>query len=184
MKDIVICLFDESGILGKPWADAGYRVICVDKENSGSFAIPEPGQTHRMQFDLMYGVPPEFDDPAFRARIAFVGAFPPCTHVAVSGSRWFRGKGLRKLADSIHMFATAAEFCDAVGAPYFIENPVSVVSSHWRKPDYTFHPWFYNGICRQDSYTKRTCLWTGGGSSCQTVASTNQSRLTKHSSII
>lgn len=48
--------------------------------------------------------------PEFLERVAFVTAFPPCTHLAVSGARWFKGKGLRKLADSIHMFATAAEF--------------------------------------------------------------------------
>jgi hypothetical protein len=39
-----------------------------------------------------------------------------------------------------------------------LENPVGMLSSYWRKPDYTFQPWQYG-----DTYTKKTCLWTGGG---------------------
>ena len=54
------------------------------------------------------------------------------------------------------------DICDKLAewsnAPYFIENPVSTVSTYWRKPDYTFHPYEYG-----DPYTKKTCLWTGGG---------------------
>ncbi len=37
-------------------------------------------------------------------------------------------------------------------------DPVGMLSSYWRKPDYTFQPWEYG-----DTYTKKTCLWTGGG---------------------
>ena len=61
------------------------------------------------------------------------------------------------------MFATAAEFCEWSGAPYGIENPVSTISSHWRKPDYTFTPDQYTGLCADDNYTKKTCLWVGNG---------------------
>ena len=48
---------------------------------------------------------------------------------------------------------------------YLIENPVSTVSSYWRKPDYTFAPCDYGGYLNPsgDAYTKRTCLWTGNG---------------------
>lgn len=46
-----------------------------------------------------------------------------------------------------------------------IENPVSAVSTYWRKPDYTFNPCDYGGYLTppDDAYTKRTCLWTGNG---------------------
>ena len=44
-----------------------------------------------------------------------------------------------------------------------IENPVSTVSTYWRKPDHKFHPYEYTGCCEEDNYTKKTCLWTGGG---------------------
>jgi hypothetical protein len=49
--------------------------------------------------------------------------------------------------------------------PYFIENPVSVISSEWRKPDFSFHPFEFGGYSggEGDGYTKKTCLWTGGG---------------------
>jgi hypothetical protein len=92
-----------------------------------------------------------------------VFAFPPCDHLAISGSRWFKGKGLRKLAEAINLFATATEFCEWSGAPYMIENPVSTISSYWRKPDYIFHPHYFTRYCSTDNYMKRTCLWTGGG---------------------
>jgi hypothetical protein len=60
--------------------------------------------------------------------------------------------------------------------PYFIENPVSVLATKWRKPNYTFHPYLYGGyipqeesehpewpqyIAPRDAYPKKTCLWTG-----------------------
>lgn len=162
-KDIVACLFDTSGVMGGPWAEAGYRVIRLDIFNDQDFRIPEAGESLAVKADLLHSVPAEMMEPAFLERVAFVAAFPPCTHLAVSGARWFKGKGLRALADSIHMFATAAEFCEASGAPYLIENPVSTISTYWRKPDHSFHPWHFNALDSSSSYTKKTCLWTGGG---------------------
>ena len=44
-----------------------------------------------------------------------------------------------------------------------LENPVSTISSYWRKPDYIFHPYNYTAFEPADNYTKKTCLWTGGG---------------------
>jgi hypothetical protein len=44
-----------------------------------------------------------------------------------------------------------------------IENPVSTLSTYWRKPDHTFHPWQYTAFEMGDNYTKKTCLWTGNG---------------------
>ena len=162
-KDIVVCLFDTSGVMGEPWRAAGFRVIRLDLFNDQQFRIPEPGESVAVQADLMKGVPEEMLQSKFLERVAFVAAFPPCTHLAVSGARWFKGKGLRKLADSINMFATASEFCEAAGAPYLIENPVSTISTYWRKPDHTFHPWHFNRLDAASSYTKKTCLWVGEG---------------------
>jgi hypothetical protein len=39
-----------------------------------------------------------------------------------------------------------------------VENPVSVISSHYRRPDSTFDPCDYG-----DPWTKKTCLWVGSG---------------------
>ena len=46
-----------------------------------------------------------------------------------------------------------------------IENPVSTISTYWRKPDHTFDPCDYGGYLESpgDAYTKKTCLWTGNG---------------------
>lgn len=117
------------------------------------------GRLHKVHHDLSR----PWLCPIPRERIAFVFAFPPCDHLAVSGARWFKGKGLRLLARSIELFATAAEFCEWTEAPYGIENPVSNIASHWRKPDHIFHPHHFTRWHREDNYTKTTCLWTGGG---------------------
>lgn len=151
--------------MGEPWRAAGFRVIRLDLFNDQQFRIPEPGESVAVQADLLKGVPEEMLQSKFLERVAFVAAFPPCTRLAVSGARWFKGKGLRKLADSINMFATASEFCEAAGAPYLIENPVSTISTYWRQPDHTFHPWHFNQLDAASSYTKKTCLWVGGGGS-------------------
>jgi len=78
---------------------------------------------------------------------------PPCTHLAVSGARWFR-----------HKQAEQAEALDFVrlllAAPIkriALENPVSIISSRIRKPDQVIQPYMFG-----DPYTKTTCLWLKG----------------------
>jgi hypothetical protein len=154
----VISLFDYTGNMLIPWAEAGYDCHAVDIQHSDSGL----GFTAH-NIDLLARPQELYLRFADGTPIAFVAAFPPCDHLAVSGARWFRGKGLRSLQDSIALFAAAAEFCEWSGAPYLIENPVSTISSYWRKPDHSFHPWEYAGIEPADNYTKKTCLWTGGG---------------------
>jgi hypothetical protein len=60
-----------------------------------------------------------------------------------------------------------AEQCRTIGrlsgAPWFVENPVSVLSRVFGKPQHTFHPSDYTAWEPADNYTKRTCLWTGSG---------------------
>ena len=153
---IALFLFDYTAAAAKPWADAGYTCYCVDIQHSPGES--RDGNIIRVGADMHIWMPPRGD-------IAFVAAFPPCTHLAVSGARWFKGKGLRALADSISLFAKAADICEWSGAPYFIENPVSTISSYWRKPDFAFDSCDYAGYegGHDDLYTKKTCLWTGGG---------------------
>ena len=77
-------------------------------------------------------------------------AHPPCTHLAVSGARYF----YRKQAEQ----AEALEFVRLLmGAPIehiAIENPISVISSRIRKPDQIIQPWQFG-----HGETKATCLW-------------------------
>lgn len=157
-----IFLFDVSGIMAQPWLEAGYECWIVDLQHPAAYetgGVTTCGNLHMVHADLSRAWLP----PVPRESIKFMFAFPPCDHMAVSGARWFSGKGLRKLASSIELFATAAELCEWSGAPYGIENPVSTISTYWRKPDYTFSPDDYTGWCEGDNYTKKTCLWAGGG---------------------
>lgn len=150
----VVSLFDLTGNILKPWAEAGHTCYAYDIQNTKVWT--DEGITH-IPLDLSIEAP----DIEEEVKIAF--AFPPCDHLAVSGARWFKGKGLRKLASSIELFASATEVCEELECPYLIENPVSTISSYWRKPDYKFHPYQYTGWVPRDNYTKNTCLWTGGG---------------------
>lgn len=79
-------------------------------------------------------------------------AFPPCTHLAVSGARWFKEKredGRQQAAiDFFMMIANAPNKYIA------IENPVSIMSTMWRKPDQIIQPWQFG-----HGETKKTCLW-------------------------
>ena len=77
-------------------------------------------------------------------------AHPPCTHLAVSGARWFKEKQPEQ--------AEALWFVDMLlNAPIdriALENPVSIISSRIRKPDQIIQPWQFG-----HGETKATCLW-------------------------
>jgi site-specific DNA-cytosine methylase len=78
-------------------------------------------------------------------------AHPPCTDLAVSGGRWFKDKVKDgRQEQSIDFFM---EFTK-IKVPYVIENPVSIMSSVWRKPDQIINPWQFG-----DPVNKKTCLW-------------------------
>jgi len=80
-------------------------------------------------------------------------AHPPCTHLAVSGSRWFADKQAEQVdaLDFVRMLMAAPIPRIA------IENPVSVISSRIRKPDQIIQPWMFG-----HGETKATCLWLKG----------------------
>jgi hypothetical protein len=84
--------------------------------------------------------------------------------LAVSGAAWFRSKGMHGLTAGLELVEACRRICIWTEAPWMIENPVSTLSSYW-KPDYTFHPFEFGGWAggENDGYTKKTCLWTGGG---------------------
>lgn len=80
-------------------------------------------------------------------------AHPPCTHLAVSGARWFKEKQQEQ--------AEALQFVrDLMNAPIeriCIENPISIISSRIRKPNQIIQPWQFG-----HGETKATCLWLKG----------------------
>lgn len=77
-------------------------------------------------------------------------AFPPCTHLAVSGARWFAGKE----KEQEEALAFVRELMDAPIDKICIENPVSIISTRIRKPDQIIEPWQFG-----HGEKKRTCLW-------------------------
>lgn len=155
-QQVVVSLFDLTGNMVLPWAEAGFLCYCVDIQHP-------PGEQRRGNIIRVGADVREWLPPFAPIKILF--AFPPCTHVAVSGARWFQDKGLRGLIDSLELFDSTVRLAEWTKAPYMIENPVSTVSTYWRKPDYMFDPCDYGGYLSppEDAYTKKTCLWTGHG---------------------
>ena len=154
MSQIVISCFDKTGNMVKPWAEAGYLCYCVDIQHA-------PGE--RREGNIVYVGADMLDWMPPREQIAAGFFFPPCTDVAVSGARWFKDKGIGALIMSLRLFEVSVKLAEWMEAPYLIENPVSTISTYWRKPDHSFHPHEFTGLCADDNYSKLTCLWTGGG---------------------
>jgi len=177
---IVLSLYDYTGAAVRPWAEAGYTCYCYDIQH------PPEGRTEgRIRFvqaDLH--AKPTLDAIAYafaQDDVAIVFGWPVCTDMAVSGAAWFAAK---RQADpdfqekaALHA-SRIADLADTIGAPYMIENPVSVLSTLWRKPDHAFHPFEYGGyipeaeaahpiwpeyIAPRDAYSKKTCIWSGNG---------------------
>ena len=83
-------------------------------------------------------------------------AHPPCTHLAVSGMRWFKeGKKPKYLQDEAAYFFM--KFINANCEHIAVENPVCIMSTRYRKPDQIINPWMF-GHTQQ----KKTCLWLKG----------------------
>ncbi|WFS67414.1 hypothetical protein CFBP4996_15405 [Agrobacterium leguminum] len=157
---LAIFLYELSGKSAGPFLEMGWECICVDiAHESDRSETRAPGTINFIKADARNWSP----TPDQKERCQFFAAFPPCDHLAVSGARWFKGKGLRKLSSSIELFAVAAEMADELAAPYFIENPISTISSYWRKPDHKFHPYHFADWEPRDNYSKQTCLWVGNG---------------------
>lgn len=108
-------------------------------------------------------LPTEQDGPHYQGDIRDlladdwdIGIFhPPCTHLAVSGARWFPAK--RASGEQQAALEFVGLLMDANIPRIAIENPVSIISSHFRKPDQIIQPWQFG-----HGETKATCLWLKG----------------------
>lgn len=181
MKKEIICLFEESGLSGAAWAEAGYRVYCYDilhKERSeiklglGSLVL--------MPWDATKAGAADKIVQRHKGKAAITLSYPPCTDLAVSGARHFASKlakNPRYKKQAMDLVYIGWEIALRLDTPFCIENPISVISTEWRKPDYIFHPHEYGGylpeddvhplypefIEPRDAYVKTTCYWTGNG---------------------
>ena len=183
---IVISLYDFTGEALKPWADAGHECYAFDIQHDPHEITKEYSRKH-MGGSIEYRHADLHDPETLRdIKLAFEGyacfgmAFPVCTDLAVSGAAWFKKKAEANpwfQDEAVGHAMSCARLFEDMGVPYFIENPVSVLATKWRKPDYSFHPYEYGGyipyseadhprwpeyIAPFDAYKKKTCLWTGG----------------------
>lgn len=101
----------------------------------------------RCNFETIDGIEHSID-----GKWDLIVAFPPCTHLAVSGARYFEQKrkdGRQQQGIDFFMEFTKAD-CDKIA----IENPIGIMSSNYRKPDQIIQPWMFG-----HGETKATCLW-------------------------
>ena len=77
-------------------------------------------------------------------------AHPPCTHLAVSGARWFKDKQVEQAEALDFVRLLLAAPIDKIA----LENPISIISSRIKKPDQIIQPWQFG-----HGETKATCLW-------------------------
>ena len=188
-KGIVLSLYDFTGEALKPWAEAGYTCYAFDIQHTGTEATFENTQFFAGGGSIAY-LHADLHDPDTQLdlfqrwrhmRVTFGMAFPVCTDMAVSGAAHFKRKAERDpefQTKAVSYAVDCAELFEDIGCPYFVENPVSVLATKWRKPDHSFHPYEYGGyihddqaehprwpeyIAAKDAYPKKTCLWTGNG---------------------
>ena len=184
-KGIVISLYDFTGEALKPWAEAGYTCHAFDIQHMESGWVDRfdgGGSIRFHKADLHDHVNLNAIQDAFADEpVVFGMAFPVCTDMAVSGAAHFKRKAEANPSfqtEAVSYAMWCAKLFNSMHIPYFVENPVSVLATKWRKPDYSFHPYEYGGyipydqmnhprwpeyIAPFDAYTKKTCLWTGGG---------------------
>ena len=132
MKVLVACEF--SGIVREAFKAKGHDAWSCD-------LLPTeiPGQ--HIQGDVLDVLTWDWD---------LMIAHPPCTHLAVSGARWFKDKP----KEQKHALWFVEQLFNAPIFKIAIENPISIISSRIRKPDQIIRPWQFG-----HGETKATCLW-------------------------
>ena len=139
LKILIAC--EESQVVTKEFRKRGHEAYSCDTEPC-SGECPE----WHLQQDVLPLLKQEWD---------IIIAFPPCTHLAVSGARWFPEKiadGRQQRAIEFFLSFTKTK-CNHVA----IENPISIMSTRYRRPDQIIQPWQFG-----HGETKATCLWLKG----------------------
>lgn len=138
MRVLVACEF--SGIVREAFRARGHAAWSCD-------LLPaEDGSYYHIQRDIRGALKDDAGYPCWDLMIAH----PPCTHLSVSGARWFKDK-VNEQQQAIDFFMKL------IGAPIpkiCVENPISIMSTKYRKPDQIIQPWQFG-----HGETKATCLW-------------------------
>lgn len=134
MRVLVACEF--SGIVREAFRRKGHEAWSCDLLET---EIPGP----HFQGDVLEDICKEYEWD-------MMIAFPPCTDLAVSGARWFKDKQVTQ-PEAIKFFMALV---NADIPKIAIENPIGIMSTHYRKPDQIIQPWMFGR-----GETKATCLW-------------------------
>jgi hypothetical protein len=142
MRVLIACEF--SGIVRDAFRRYGHDAWSVDLLPSESSPFPDKGP--HFQNDALSVA----EDPAYGDYDLMI-AFPPCTHLAVSGARWFKDRPEQQ-EKAIWFFKSLynVERIPRIA----VENPIGVMSTVFRKPDQIIQPWQFG-----HGETKATCLW-------------------------
>ena len=132
MRVLVACEF--SGVVRDAFIERGHDAVSCD-------LLPTEQPGPHIQGDVL-----EILDEGWDLMIAH----PPCTHLAVSGARWFKDK----VEEQKEALDFVRVLLDAPIPQIALENPVSVISTQIRKPDQIVQPYWFG-----DEATKTTCLW-------------------------
>ena len=166
-RALVVSLCDFTGKMVIPWLEAGCDAVIVDPQHQATSEELHPSGATLTRISAIIDSSEVY---AFIRenlnRITFLAGFPPCTNLATSGSRWFASKAEEDPAFQFKAMQVVWQCYDLarfIGCPFLIENPVSRISTFWRKPDHLFDPYEFTAYIAKDNYTKRTCLWTGQG---------------------
>ncbi len=135
MKVLVACEF--SGVVRDAFAKRGHEAFSCD-------LLPSETRGNHYQCDVLQMIGHTWD---------MMIAFPPCTHLCVSGARWFKEKE-EEQKKAFHFFMALAT---APIPKIAIENPIGIMSTRYRKPDQIIQPWMFG-----HGETKATCLWLKG----------------------
>ena len=136
MKVLVAC--EESGVVTTVFRGRGHDAFSCD-------LLPTSGEHPEWHFQcdvrkIMYA---DWD---------LVLAFPPCTHLCVSGARWFKNR-MREQKEGMNFFLLFTK----LKCRWAIENPIGIMSTNYRRPDQIIQPWQFG-----HGETKATCLWLSG----------------------
>lgn len=134
MRVLVACEF--SGIVRDAFAARGHAAWSCD-------LLPSERPGNHITGDALLA-------SAIRGDWDLMIAHPPCTHLAVSGARWFKDKRVEQ--DATLLFVR--RLLDVPVHRIALENPVRIISSRIRKPDQIIQPWMFG-----HGETKATCLW-------------------------
>jgi site-specific DNA-cytosine methylase len=136
MRVLVACEF--SGVVRQAFRDAGHEAWSCD-------LLPADDCSEYHYWRDVLGVLDQQWD--------LMIAHPPCTHLAVSGARWFKDKRTEQAQALMFVRQLLAAPIPRIA----LENPISIISSRIRKPDQIIQPWQFG-----HGETKATCLWLKG----------------------